>query len=69
MLKKFVHKKIDEWYIKWQRVVQRMTKNDDECYKEWRRTKSNTVSDNEWQIDDDDGDDDDDDDELFLWFG
>ena len=46
-----------------------MTKNDDECYKEWRRTKSNTVSDNEWQIDDDDGDDDDDDDELFLWFG
>ena len=42
-----------------------MTKNDNKWYNEWRGTKSNIASDNEWQIDDDD----DDDNELFLWFG
>ena len=42
---KIVYKKTDEWYIEWQRVVQRVTTNDNEWYNEWQRM---TTSDNEW---------------------
>ena len=39
-----VYKKTDEWYIEWQRVVQRVTTNDNE----WQRmTTSDITSDNE----------------------
>ena len=37
-----VHKKIDEWYIEWQRVVQRETTSDNK----WQRV---TTNDSEWQ--------------------
>ena len=45
-----VYKETDEWYIEWQRVVQRVTMNDNE----WRRvaqrvTTSDTTRDNDWQ--------------------
>ena len=42
---KIVYKKTDEWYVEWQRVVQRVTTNDNEWYNEWQRM---TTSDNEW---------------------
>ena len=59
-----VCKKTDEWYIKWQRMVQRvttsatmnenewqrMTTNDNEWCNKWQRvTRSNTTSDKEWK--------------------
>ena len=45
-----VCKKTDEWYIEWQRVVERVTTNDNEWYNEWKRVAmSGTTSDNEWQ--------------------
>ena len=45
-----VYKKTDEWYIEWQRVVQRLTTNNNEWYNEWQRvTTSGTTSNNEWQ--------------------
>ena len=35
----------------WQRVVQRVTTNDNEWYNEWQRViTSGTTSDNEWQL-------------------
>ena len=41
-----VYKKTDEWYIEWQRVVQRVTVNDNE----WQQmTTSGAKADNEWQ--------------------
>ena len=41
-----VYKKTDEWYIAWQRVVQRVITSDNE----WQRaTTCGTTSDNEWQ--------------------
>ena len=41
----FHYKKTDEWYIEWQRVVQRVTTNDNE----WQQmTTSGTTSENEW---------------------
>ena len=44
--KLIVYKKTGEWYIEWQRVVQRVTASDNE----WQRmTTSCTTSDNEWQ--------------------
>ena len=47
--KKIVYKNTDEWYIEWQRVVQRVTTNDNE----WQRmTTSGTTSDNEWYTSD-----------------
>ena len=43
---RIVYKKTDEWYIGWQRVVQRVTTND----KEWQQmTTSGPTSDKEWQ--------------------
>ena len=42
---KIVYKKTEEWYIEWQRVVQRVTTSDNEWYNEWQRM---TTSDNEW---------------------
>ena len=52
--------KTDECYIEWQRVVQRMTKNDNEWqqmttsdsewYNEWQRVIQRVITnDNEWQ--------------------
>ena len=44
-----VYKKTDEWYIKWQRVVQRVITNDSEWYNEWQRVVQRvTTNDNEW---------------------
>ena len=44
------HKKIDEWYIEWQRVVQRVTTTDSEWQPMVQRvTASGTTRDNEWQ--------------------
>ena len=40
-----VYKKTDEWYIEWQRVVQRVTTNDNGGQ---RMTKSGAKSDNKW---------------------
>ena len=41
-----VHKKIDEWYIEWQRVVQRAATTDSE----WQpMVQRETTSDNKWQ--------------------
>ena len=42
LLSRIVFKKTDEWYIKWQRVVQRETTRDND----WQQM---TTSDNEWQ--------------------
>ena len=47
-----VYKKTDEWSLsdeKWQRVLQRVTTNDNEWYKEWQRVTTVAVNGNEWQ--------------------
>ena len=41
-----VYKKIDDWYIDWQRVTMSGTKSDNECQ---RVVQWGTVNDNEWQ--------------------
>ena len=53
MLVRIVHKKTDGWYIKWQRVVQRVTKSGNEWQREVQRmtmggTTSGTTNGNEW---------------------
>ena len=58
--KKTVYKKTDEWYIEWQRMMQRVTTNDNKWYNEWQRVTANDnelqtvvqrvkTNDNEWQ--------------------
>ena len=45
---KIVYKKTDEWYIEWQRVVQRVTTNDYEWKQQVQRvTTRDTTNDNE----------------------
>ena len=45
-----IYKKTDEWYIKWQRVVQRVTTGDTTSDNEWyNECQRVTTSDKEWQ--------------------
>ena len=44
-----VHKKIDEWYIEWQRVVQRVTTTDSEWQPMYNERQRVTTNDNKWQ--------------------
>ena len=45
-----VYKKTDEWYIEWQRVVQRLTTNNNEWYNEWQRVVQRvTTNDSQWK--------------------
>ena len=44
-----VYKNIDEWFIEWQGVVQRVTTNQNEWYNEWQRVvQRGTTNDSEW---------------------
>ena len=44
-----VYKKTDEWYIEWQRVVQRVTTSGTKSDNEWQRMVQRvTTNDNEW---------------------
>ena len=45
MLVSIVYKKTDKWYIKWQRVVQRVATSGTTSDNEWKRV---TTNDNEW---------------------
>ena len=46
-----IYKKTDEWYIEWQREVQRVTTSDNEWQRVVQRvTTSSTTSDNEWRV-------------------